>query len=184
MLTIKSYERSEGAHGTQLTVRSDEFMGGGMGDIPYLLIDGVLETYIDAYGYPPGVCLSVMLLDAFYDDIEAPHSGDAGAAFKFLRIAGLAEERMVFECDRDALLAAVTLAEDDAASVAGTWAASRAATEEAAAGYRRRKEEMLGDAIVSDMQVTRRDQPGMKHGIAHVDSLQSRNGSGAFRVEW
>lgn len=43
---------------------------------------------------------------------------------------------------------------------------------------------LLAEGHVSDKQAARKQQPALQGGVAPVDSVQSRNGSGAFRVEW
>lgn len=163
MIRVKGFDRPEiaGAKGTQIQVESDEYLGGGH-DIRFLLVDGILETYTIPYNLPAGVCLSVLLLDAFYDDVTAPFSDDPQAVGKFLKISKLADKRIVWECDKNALLSAVTLDLDDPESVAGTWIATERMLAERAVGHQRRREELLADSMVGDL-VAQRDQAGLKN---------------------
>lgn len=159
MLRVKSFHRPQitNGSGTQINLSCDEYMG-GTNNIVYLLLDGILETYMHHYGFDAGVCLSVLLLDPYYDDVTAPFTDDENAAEKFLAIAELAEERIVWECDKNELLAMVTLDEDDAESVAGTWLAHRRDMEEKAAGYQRMQEERLAAQFVDSLPTALRGQ--------------------------
>lgn len=56
--------------------------------------------------------------------------------------------------------------------------------EEIAAGFQRNRELRQAEDAVSAMNAVRKQQGAMATGAAPVDSVMSRKGSGAFRVEW
>lgn len=160
MLRIMSFHRPEiqGGAGTQLAIESDEFMGGGA-DIRYLLADGILETYLDRYGFPAGASLTALLLDAFYDDIDMPHWQEPGALDRFEEIVAMGPDRIEWRCDKNELLSTVTLAADDPETVAGSWNAIRRDHAEKAEGWVRLQEERAADEFISVMTSEQRSQP-------------------------
>lgn len=158
MLRVMSFEKL--TNGTTLFVESDEFMPDDpTADIRYLLINGILETYLERYGFPAGASLTALLLDAFYDDIEIPHWSADSAAEEFQRIVAMGDDRMEWHCDKDELLSAVTIDEDDPEQVAGTWLAIRNANAERAASFQKLREERLADEFITVMATEQRTQP-------------------------
>lgn len=157
MLRILGYEKQ--APGVLLTVESDEFMPDDpTADLRYVMANGILETYLDHYGFPAGASLTALLLDAFYEDIEMPHwEGDYEEEFK--RIVAMGPDRIEWHCDKNELLAAITIDEDDAEQVAGTWVAVRKANEARAASFQKLAEERLADEFISLMPTGLRSQP-------------------------
>lgn len=158
MLRVMGYERLN-AHGTTLLIESDEYMPGEDLDIRYLLADGILETYLDHYGFPAGASLTALLLDAFYDDIEIPHWSLDSAVDDFAAIVAKGDELMEWHCDKNELLSVVTIAEDDPEAVAGTWVAIRDANAMRAASFQKLAEERLADEFVSVMPTEARTIP-------------------------
>jgi hypothetical protein len=158
MLRVLGFERLND-NGTTLLVESDEFMPDQPDlDIRYLLGDGILETYLHHYGFPAGASLTALLLDAFYEDIEMPH-WETDHEEEFKRIVALGPERIEWHCDKNELLAAVTLDEDNAGSVAGTWVALREEYANRAAAFQKTQEEQLAAEFVDSMPVEIRTQP-------------------------
>lgn len=157
MLTIKGFERRNN-NGTTIFVESDEFMPGEDVDIRYLMPDGQLETYLEHYGFPQGASLVAILLDAFYDDIEMPHwQSDYEDEFK--RIVALENERITWVCDKNELLAAVTIADDDPESVAGSWLAIKRDLAAKAEAWQQLREEREAAEFVDSLPVAIRSQP-------------------------
>jgi hypothetical protein len=157
MLRILGFEKQ--AIGVLLTVESDEFMPDDpSADIRYILAFGILETYLSNYGFPAGASLTALLLDAFYDDVDMPHwEGDYEEEFQ--RIVAMGPERIEWHCDRDELLSAVTIDEDDPESVSGTWIAIRDVNAMRAASFAKLQEERLADEFISVMPVDQRTAP-------------------------
>jgi hypothetical protein len=145
-------------------------MGGGQ-NIMFLLIDGVLETYMEPYELPAETCLSVMLLDAFYDDVETPPSDDPDAAKKFKEIAKLAAKRMTWTADKKALLEAVVIDPEDTESPAGAARARRQVMAEKAAGYQRVKEERKAADMVDSLPSAIRSQRRHRGSVAPEASV-------------
>lgn len=157
MLRILSFEKQP--TGTALLVECDEFMPGeNVSSIKYFLANGILETYLDQYGFPAGASLTALLVDGFYDDVEMPHwENDFEDEFK--RIVALGLERIEWQCDKNELLAAVTIDEDDAEQVAGTWVAIRNENEKRAASFQKYREEQLAAEFIDSLPVAIRTQP-------------------------
>jgi hypothetical protein len=158
MLTVKGFHRTP--NGTQFDIDSDEYMGGGQ-NIMYLLVDGVLETYMEPYDLPADVCLSALLIDAFYDDVTAPFSDDEGAAEKFAAIGKMANKRISWKCDKKALISAVRVDEGEPGPVAARAIATKIRHAENAQGHRRLREERLADDYVASLPKRQREIPRM-----------------------
>lgn len=157
MLRILGFEKQSNC--VLLTVESDEFMPDDpTADLRYVLAYGILETYLDHYGFPAGASLTALLLDGFYEDIEMPH-WENDYEDEFRRIVAMGPERIEWLCDRNELLAAVTIDEDDPESVAGTWVAIRDANAMRAASFQKLAEERLADEFVSVMPTEARMIP-------------------------
>lgn len=157
MLRILGYEKQP--NGVLLTVESDEFMPDDpTADLRYIMADGILETYLEHYGFPAGASLTALLIDAFYEDVEMPH-WETDYEEEFKRIVALGPDRIEWQCDKNELLAAVTIAEDDAESVAGSWLAMKREMAEKAEGYQRMKEERQAADFVDSLPVAIRTQP-------------------------
>lgn len=171
MIRIKGFHRPEivGAKGTQIAIESDEFLGGG-NDIRYLLVDGFLETYMEFYKLPADVCFSVMMLDAFYDDVDVPLTDDPLAKQKFMKISKLAEQRIVWQCDKSLLMATATIDGDGPASEPETSKQIKRAREFTVAAFQRRQEELLGDSMVGDLVAER-----SKHQLQNSDKWARNN---------
>lgn len=163
MLRIMGFNEPEvvGGKGVQILVESDEFAAGQEEavDIRYLLVIGLLENYMELYKSPAGVCLTAMLLDAFYDDIEIPHWQLPDAPEQVDAIAAMAGERMEWHCDRNALLSLVTIDQDDPESVAGTWIAHRQKGIERGQAFLKMQEERLADEYITAMPDAQRSLP-------------------------
>jgi hypothetical protein len=159
------------SNGVLLTVESDEFMPDDpTADIRYIMAYGILETYMDHYGFPPGASLTALLLDAFYEDVEMPH-WETDFEEEFKRIVALGPDRIEWLCDKNEVLAAVTIAPDDPQSVAGTWVATKRALAEKAQGYQRLKEERLAAEFVDSLPVAIRTQPRDPNPVAPEASV-------------
>lgn len=157
MLRILDYQTQP--NGVVIIVESDEFMPDDpTADIRYLMAYGILETYLDHYGFPAGASLTALLLDAFYEDIDMPH-WETDYEEEFKRIVALGPDRIEWHCDKNELLSAVTVDEDDPQSVAGTWVAMRNANAERAASFQKTAEERLADEFVSVMPTEQRVSP-------------------------
>ena len=168
MLRVKAFE-VEGNQGVRVIVKSDEFKYGEGGDISYILARGILESYMEGYGQPAGECLDVLLLDAFYEDLEVLPFLDEGAIERFESIASQASKRMKWQCDRDALLSAVTIDPDDSDS----WISKRAVLAEKAQGYKRLKEERQADEFISAMPTEHRRLPRRSRPVSTSRPVES-----------
>lgn len=157
MLRILAFDKQ--SNGVVIAVESDEFMPDDpTADIRYLMAYGILETYLYHYGFPPGASLTALMLDAFYEDVEMPHwENDYEEELK--RIVALGPDRIEWQCDKNELLAAVTIEEDDPEQVAGTWVAVRQQNEERAASFKKTEEERQAAEFVDSLPVAIRTQP-------------------------
>ena len=155
MITIESFGRTQVAdgNGTQIDILVDEFLG--MKDVrcPFLLVDGVLETYMEGYEATAEEALSALLLDAFNDDIEVLPFLDEGAKEGFKKIAAMEKSRAKWQCDKKGLVATALLPKDSPKTLA------RREMKEKAKGYIRAKEERLAAEFVDTLPTATRTQP-------------------------
>lgn len=139
------------------------------GEIPLLLQDGNLEAYMGAYGLKAGEALTMILVDALVEDINAPLLDSPTLVEDLATLKEAAVGQLDWQIDRNEVLSQITLAEDTAADVVNEWAAyaetvklpvatyEELRTEEAerrasyVAGNQRREEELLAEEIVSSM---------------------------------
>ena len=157
MLRILAFDKQ--SNGVVITVESDEFMPDEPdADIRYLMANGILETYQYHYDFPAGASLTALLLDAFYEDITMPH-WEEDYEEEFKRIVALGPERIEWRCDKNELLAAVTVDEDDAEQVAGSWVAIRNENLKRAEAFAKTEEERQAAEFVDSLPMAIRTQP-------------------------
>lgn len=147
MLKVTSFEKTSDY--SKFTVDK----GDGVGYV-WILRDGILEQYMEAYQMQAGECFLMLLLDAMDDSVFIPQSDESGARETIAYLMKQADE-VEWVSDKDEILAQVTLANDSASEVAKTWRIQRQAQEALATSHQRRQEEILGDEMVGELVAER-----------------------------
>lgn len=158
MLRVLGYSKQNNA--TAVMCSSDEAFPESDANIPYLLMDGLLESYMMAYDLPAGAALIMLLLDAFYEDITAPYADDPDLTSKANEIVDQADDRMEWHCDRNELLAAITVdPNDNPTSAASMWIRGIEDKKVQGEAHQRMQEERIADDFVSAMPKELRQLP-------------------------
>jgi hypothetical protein len=122
----------------------------------WVMRDGQMEEYMEAYGLQADQVLSLIALDIVDDTVDIPGFVEPGMRTKIDKI--LAQSNQVkWGIDKAAAISKTLV--PPGSELAATWRAEREQAEALAAGYQRRQEELQADEIVSSMNPSLKATP-------------------------
>jgi len=175
MLRIMRYERQKEA--TVIVCRSDEQFPEDDIDIPYFMPDGMLESYMNGYELAAGATLTMLMLDAYYDDITAPLPDDPDRDERVDEIIAQDNDRIEWHIDKNELLAGITMEDDTPGSVVDSWRRLKEGHAALAEGHQQLQEERQAAEFVDSLPSAMRAQPRDTTGV-------SRDGSVALAIQF
>lgn len=170
MLKITGFERRKGSSIIWLEL-PEELAKADITVFQYMMHDGILEAYMEAYALMPGEALELMLLDWYDDDVDIPPYKEEGMRAVVEEILGNVGMIDWSAVDRNEILSQITVTEDNAPELVAQWRERRRQTEQAVAAHQRTQDEREAAAFVDDLPAAVRAQPRDIDSIQAMDSL-------------
>jgi hypothetical protein len=144
----------------------------GEREMLWILADGNLETYMEAYQLMPGEAFALILLDICDDSVDVPpylQEDMRGIVEDILKKSNTIE--WAEGLDRDEVLSQITVSRDTAPELSQTWRENRLRDEEAIAANQNRQMELEAAEYVDALPASVRAQPRDNDSIQAMDSL-------------
>lgn len=170
MLRITSFDRRQGSCIIWMELPEEEAKA-GITVFQFMIHDGLLESYMEAYALMPGEALELMLLDWYDDDVDIPPYLQEGMRAVVEEILTKVDQIDWSAVDRNEILAQITITEDKAPELVAQWRDIRARNEAAVAAHQQRLEEIEANEFVESLPTALRSQPKDTESAQPFDGL-------------